>query len=437
MEPIIKIEHLDKWFKVKDMDVHALDDISLDIYKGEIYGIIGMSGAGKSTLVRCLNFLERPTSGDVIVDGKNLAKLSNKELRATRKDIGMIFQHFNLLMQRNVLDNVCFPMELAGIKKKEAREKALEYLKVVGLEEKAKAYPAQLSGGQKQRVAIARVLASDPKILLCDEATSALDPQTTKSILQLLKEINQKYGITIVIITHEMSVVQEICSHVAIIDHGKLAEHGLVSDIFTAPKSKEAKKLIPLGTYAYFADAITKLGGNKICSKAIDDRAGCQILIDMIKSDMKYDTEFLFSVQEEIGLRGAGAGAYTINPDIAIVIETTTAADIDSSEGAERVCVLGEGPVILYRDRRTMYDRELYNLAVSVAEKNGIKWQTKTKVAGGNDSGSIQISRGGVKMLAVSVPCRYLHSPSTVMDMGDYELCEKLAEKLAEAVVEV
>ena len=211
MKPIIKIEHLDKWFKVKDMDVHALDDISLDIYKGEIYGIIGMSGAGKSTLVRCLNFLEKPTSGDVIIDGRNLAKLSNKELRATRKDIGMIFQHFNLLMQRNVLDNVCFPMELVGVKKKEAREKALEYLKIVGLEEKAKAYPAQLSGGQKQRVAIARVLASDPKILLCDEATSALDPQTTKSILQLLKEINQKYGITIVIITHEMTVVQEIC----------------------------------------------------------------------------------------------------------------------------------------------------------------------------------------------------------------------------------
>ena len=187
MEPIIKIEHLDKWFKVKDMDVHALDDISLDIYKGEIYGIIGMSGAGKSTLVRCLNFLEKPTSGDVIIDGRNLAKLSNKELRATRKDIGMIFQHFNLLMQRNVLDNVCFPMELVGVKKKEAREKALEYLKIVGLEEKAKAYPAQLSGGQKQRVAIARVLASDPKILLCDEATSALDPQTTKSISTAVK----------------------------------------------------------------------------------------------------------------------------------------------------------------------------------------------------------------------------------------------------------
>ena len=244
MEPIIKIEHLDKWFKVKDMDVHALDDISLDIYKGEIYGIIGMSGAGKSTLVRCLNFLERPTSGDVIVDGKNLAKLSNKELRATRKDIGMIFQHFNLLMQRNVLDNVCFPMELAGIKKKEAREKALEYLKVVGLEEKAKAYPAQLSGGQKQRVAIARVLASDPKILLCDEATSALDPQTTASILELLKHINEEFGITIVIITHQMSVIREICNRVAIIERGALVENGLVEDIFSHPKSRAARELI-------------------------------------------------------------------------------------------------------------------------------------------------------------------------------------------------
>ena len=247
MEPIIKIEHLDKEFKLKDMNVHALKDVCLDIYKGDIYGIIGRSGAGKSTLVRCLNFLERPTGGSVIVDGKDLASLTEKELREQRKDIGMIFQHFNLLMQRNVIDNVCFPMQIAGIKKSEAHEKAMEYLKIVGLEEKAKAYPAQLSGGQKQRVAIARVLASDPKILLCDEATSALDPQTTKSILQLLKEINQKYGITIVVITHEMSVVQEICSHVAIIDHGNLVEHGKVEDIFQAPKSREAKKLIYQG----------------------------------------------------------------------------------------------------------------------------------------------------------------------------------------------
>ncbi|EET58658.1 ABC transporter, ATP-binding protein [Marvinbryantia formatexigens DSM 14469] len=247
MEPIIKIEHLEKEFKLKEMDVHALRDVSLDIYKGDIYGIIGMSGAGKSTLVRCLNFLERPTAGTVTVNGKDLAKLSEKELREARKDIGMIFQHFNLLMQRSVIDNVCFPLEIAGMSRAQARKKAMEYLEIVGLAEKAKAYPVQLSGGQKQRVAIARVLASDPKILLCDEATSALDPQTTKSILQLLKEINQKYGITIVVITHEMAVVQEICTHVAIIDQGNLAEHGTVEEIFLAPKSREAKRLIYQG----------------------------------------------------------------------------------------------------------------------------------------------------------------------------------------------
>ena len=247
MEPIIKIEHLEKEFKLKETDVHALRDVSLDIYKGDIYGIIGMSGAGKSTLVRCLNFLERPTAGTVTVNGKDLAKLSEKELREARKDIGMIFQHFNLLMQRSVIDNVCFPLEIAGMSKAQARKKAMEYLEIVGLTEKAKAYPVQLSGGQKQRVAIARVLASDPKILLCDEATSALDPQTTKSILQLLKEINRKYGITIVVITHEMAVVQEICTHVAIIDQGNLAEHGTVEEIFLAPKSREAKRLIYQG----------------------------------------------------------------------------------------------------------------------------------------------------------------------------------------------
>lgn len=247
MEPIIRIVNLYKDFKQKDMDVHALKGVSLDIQKGDIYGIIGMSGAGKSTLVRCLNFLERPTSGSVFVDGRDLASLTEKQLREARMDIGMIFQHFNLLMQRNVVDNVCFPLEIAGMKKKDARKKALEYLEIVGLSEKAKAYPAQLSGGQKQRVAIARVLASDPKILLCDEATSALDPQTTKSILHLLKEINQKYGITIVVITHEMAVVQEICSHVAIIDQGRLAEYGTVEDIFQSPRSREAKKLIYQG----------------------------------------------------------------------------------------------------------------------------------------------------------------------------------------------
>ena len=244
MEPIIKIENLSKSFLGSKSQVHALNDVNLNIYRGDIFGIIGMSGAGKSTLVRCLNFLEKPTEGHVYVDGKDLGSLSNAELRKMRTRISMIFQHFNLLMQKNIIDNVCFPLQLAGVKKQDAYKKAMELLEIVGLTEKAKAYPAQLSGGQKQRVAIARALASDPEILLCDEATSALDPQTTKSILKLLKEINQTMGITVVLITHEMTVVEEICSHVAILDHGKLAETGPVSEIFASPKSEEGKKLI-------------------------------------------------------------------------------------------------------------------------------------------------------------------------------------------------
>lgn len=244
MAGIIEVRDLSKTFETDDGKVEALQNISLSVQAGDIYGIIGMSGAGKSTLVRCLNYLERPTSGTVEIEGRALGALTESQLRETRRDISMIFQHFNLLMQRTVLDNVCFPMEIAGVKKKEARKKALEYLKTVGLEEKAKSYPAQLSGGQKQRVAIARVLAANPEILLCDEATSALDPQTTKSILSLLKEINQKYGITIVVITHEMSVVQEICSHVAVLDHGKLAESGTVEELFHSPKTEAARKLI-------------------------------------------------------------------------------------------------------------------------------------------------------------------------------------------------
>lgn len=244
MEPIIQIQNVTKTFVGKDNQVEALKGISLDIDKGDIYGIIGMSGAGKSTLVRCLNFLERPTTGTVFVEGRDLSVMSERELRKTRTDIAMIFQHFNLLMQRSVLDNVCFPMEIIGVKKGDARKRALELLEIVGLAEKAKSYPAQLSGGQKQRVAIARALANNPKILLCDEATSALDPTTTKSILQLLQQINRDFGITIVIITHEMTVVQEICSHVAIIDNGELAEHGTVEEVFTSPKTAAAKKLV-------------------------------------------------------------------------------------------------------------------------------------------------------------------------------------------------
>ena len=241
---IIEVRNLTKTFDEKKSNIHALSDIDLSVEEGEIFGVIGLSGAGKSTLVRCMNLLEKPTSGEVWVDGKNLITLSNKELRFMRREIGMIFQHFNLLMQRNVLDNVCFPMEIAGVKRREAREKAMKYLEIVGLREKANAYPVQLSGGQKQRVAIARTLASNPRIILCDEATSALDPQTTGTILGLLKQINKEYGITIVVITHEMRVVEEICDRVAVLDRGSLAEIGRVEEVFRNPKSNAAKSLL-------------------------------------------------------------------------------------------------------------------------------------------------------------------------------------------------
>ena len=240
----ILIQNVSKTYSTKDGNVQALKNVNLSIEQGDIYGIIGMSGAGKSTLVRCINYLEEPTEGKIFIKGKELGSFSKKELRKQREDIGMIFQHFNLLMQKSVLENICFPLYIHGKKKAEARKRAKELLDIVGLSDKAKAYPAQLSGGQKQRVAIARALASNPKILLCDEATSALDPQTTASILDLLKEINQKFGITIVIITHQMSVVREICSHVAIMKSGEVVEDGKVSEIFTHPKSDVARELI-------------------------------------------------------------------------------------------------------------------------------------------------------------------------------------------------
>ena len=245
---MIEVQGLSKVFETDDGKVEALKDITLSIEAGDIYGIIGMSGAGKSTLVRCLNYLERPTSGTVCIEGKDLGTMTQWQLRQMRREISMIFQHFNLLMQKNVIDNICFPLVIGGMKKNEARERAKELLEIVELSDKAQAYPSQLSGGQKQRVAIARALAVNPKILLCDEATSALDPRTTQSILRLLQEINQKYGITIVIITHEMSVVREICSHVAIIGEGRLVEQGRVSDIFAHPKTAEAKELILKGS---------------------------------------------------------------------------------------------------------------------------------------------------------------------------------------------
>lgn len=222
----------------------ALDDINLEILKGEIFGIIGLSGAGKSTLVRCINYLETPTAGRVIFEGQNLSMMKEAEIRKARQSMGMIFQQFNLLAQRNVLQNVCFPMEIAGVPKAEAKKRAAELLKLVGLEERMKAYPAQLSGGQKQRVAIARAMSTNPKVLLCDEATSALDPNTTKSILELLKKINRELGITVIVITHEMAVIESICDRVAIIDHSHIAESGKVSEIFSGPKSEIGRQLI-------------------------------------------------------------------------------------------------------------------------------------------------------------------------------------------------
>ena len=243
-ETIIELRRLSKTFGTGDGRVEALKDVSIQIEKGDIFGIIGLSGAGKSTLVRCINLLEKPTSGEVILNGQNLMELSEKELRKTRQSISMIFQGFNLLMQRTALENICFPMELQGVAKAEAKKKAQELLEIVDLPDKADAYPVQLSGGQKQRVAIARALASDPQVLLCDEATSALDPKTTQSILELLKKLNRTLGVTVVVITHEMRVVEQICNRVAILDFGEVQETGLVSDVFSNPRSEAGRRLV-------------------------------------------------------------------------------------------------------------------------------------------------------------------------------------------------
>lgn len=243
----IEINNLSKRYSARNGSVEALKGVSLSIPKNEIFGIIGLSGAGKSTLVRCINLLEQPDCGDVYVDGENLLTLSREQLRLRRQKMGMIFQHFNLLEQQTVLNNVCFPLEIRNIPAKVRKERAMELLRRVGLEDKANAYPSQLSGGQKQRVAIARVLANEPDILLCDEATSALDPETTKTILELLKSIRDTMGITVVIITHEMRVIQEICTRVAVLDHGRVQECGSVEEVFKNPKSEAAKRLLLIG----------------------------------------------------------------------------------------------------------------------------------------------------------------------------------------------
>lgn len=278
-EPMIQLVGLGKEFKTANGPITALEDINLTISKGEIFGIIGLSGAGKSTLVRCINYLEVPTSGEVLFENKSLASMSGRDQRKARQSMGMIFQQFNLLAQRNVIQNVCFPLELAGVPKKKARHRAADLLEMVGLSDRKESYPSQLSGGQKQRVAIARALATEPKILLCDEATSALDPNTTKSILALLKEINKNMGVTVVLITHEMTVIEAVCDRVAIIDQSHIAEVGSVSELFSEPKSKIGRQLI-LGDAA---EQVVKFGKSRRVRLSFDGRSSFEpVLANLI-----------------------------------------------------------------------------------------------------------------------------------------------------------
>ena len=287
-DEIIRISHLVKEFKTAGGTVHALDDVNLSIRRGEIYGIIGLSGAGKSTLVRCINYLERPTSGDVFFEGQ-------------RRSMGMIFQQFNLLEQRTVLRNICFPLELIGVRRTEAEARARQLLTLVGLADREKAYPSQLSGGQKQRVAIARAIASEPKLLLCDEATSALDPNTTESILGLLRDINRNLGITVVIITHQMSVIESICDRVAIIDQSRIAEEGEVQRIFSAPQSKIGRELILGGDVRQ-----EQFGASKKIRVTFDGRSAFEPVIANMILSCQLPVNILFAATKEIGGQAAG-----------------------------------------------------------------------------------------------------------------------------------
>ena len=286
--PQIELRGLSKVYQIPGGEVQALNNINLAIEQGDIYGIIGMSGAGKSTLIRCLNRLDTPTDGQVLIDGQNVLAMSKKQLLQTRRRMAMIFQQFNLLMQKNVARNVLYPLEIAGAPKKQANERVMELLKIVGLEEKANAYPAQLSGGQKQRVAIARALASNPEMLLCDEATSALDPMTTQSILELLKKINAELGITVVLITHEMAVIRQICNKVAILDGGKLVEQGTVDDVFMHTKSAAGKRLF--GILPENEDDVPTQPALRI---VFDGAAADQPIISRLVKDLGFDVNIL------------------------------------------------------------------------------------------------------------------------------------------------
>lgn len=298
---MIELKNVCKTFKTQADDVHAVSNVSLTVNDGDIFGIIGLSGAGKSTLVRCINCLERPTSGQVLFDGVDLAGLSKKELREKRHSISMIFQGFNLLSQRTALKNICYPLEIIGVPKAKAIEKARQLLKIVDLADRENAYPSQLSGGQKQRVAIARALATDPKVLLCDEATSALDPNTTRSILELLKSINQTMGVTIVVITHEMKVVEQICNKVAVLDGGRVVEEGAVSEIFMAPKSAIARELI-----LPQAQAVKEIVGGKKLRIVFDGRSAFEPIISNLTLESRTAVNILGADTKDIGGNAVG-----------------------------------------------------------------------------------------------------------------------------------
>lgn len=296
---MIELKHLSKTFETAGGRVDALKDVSLTIPDGDVYGIIGMSGAGKSTLVRCINMLERPTEGEVIVNGQRLDTMTPAQLRAARREITMIFQRFNLLMQRNCLANVCFPMELSGLRgeKKWREQRALELLEIVGLKDKAKAYPAQLSGGQQQRIAIARALATDPEVLLCDEATSALDPKTTRSILELIKQINERLGITVIIITHQMNVIEDICSRVAILEHGVVVEEGDVSKVFSNPVSDAGKNIVSPEERALLESGLTE----RVIRLVFDGTAAGEPIIAKMAVDEGISANILYASTRFIG----------------------------------------------------------------------------------------------------------------------------------------
>ena len=333
MDTIVEIIDLSKDFIVNEGILHALKNINLVIERKDVYGIIGLSGAGKSTLIRCVNLLEKPTSGSVIFDGVDLVNISEKELLAKRQKMGMIFQNFNLFDQRTVLKNVMYPLEIIGVNKKEAKEKAIKLLHIVGLEEKLFAYPSQLSGGQKQRVAIARALANDPEVLLCDEPTSALDPNTTNQILDLLKEINHTLGVTIIIITHEMRVIESICNKVSIIDNSEIVESGFVKDIFKNPKSKVAKQLI-LPTESF---GVNPIKGQRYLRLVFDGTVSKPVISDLILT-CKCELSILSSNVKTFEEKVYGQMIIQI-PDDTLILRKVTEYLVDKEIQVEEVSI--------------------------------------------------------------------------------------------------